>query len=232
MKLATGFVKSTLYTPFHSPVFHARSLAHKYNVTHHTAGVIVFPFINPVPLLKQCAALVQLYFAVHKFVSVCVNAIVGVVFLHVADALFALTTGFILSNIVLIVFVDAVFGFVAASFATHAAIFTVTNHGPLGFTVQLYVHPNPLIVPFPILTSVQMKFNTVSVNVADTVNGTFVYAHTAELNVTHGLVVSITIALLYHNDHAPHTVGNVSVALFNAASLIVHPSNTNAVVFT
>jgi len=43
-----------------------------------------------------------------------------------------------------------------------------------------------------------------------------------------GAVVSITIALFAHNDHAAHGATNVNVALFNAASLIVQPLNTNA----
>lgn len=45
-----------------------------------------------------------------------------------------------------------------------------------------------------------------------------------------GAVASIIIALLYHNDHAPHTAGKVNVALFVATSFIVHPFNTNALV--
>ena len=45
-----------------------------------------------------------------------------------------------------------------------------------------------------------------------------------------GFVVSITIALFAHNDHAAHGATNVNVALFVAASLIVQPSVTNAVV--
>jgi len=45
-----------------------------------------------------------------------------------------------------------------------------------------------------------------------------------------GLVVSIIIFLFAHNDHAAHGDTNVNVALFVAASLIVQPSNTNAVV--
>jgi hypothetical protein len=47
-----------------------------------------------------------------------------------------------------------------------------------------------------------------------------------------GALVSINIFLLYHNDHAAHGVGKVNVVLFHAISLIVHQSNTNALVLS
>jgi hypothetical protein len=115
--------------------------------------------------------------------------------------------------------------------ATHAHIFTVTDHCALGSTVQLYAHPKPLIVPLPIVTSVDMKLNTVSLNAADTVNVVFVHDPTPDVNVTPGAIVSIFMSLLYHNDHAANKAGNIKLALFHAASLILHQSSINALIF-
>ena len=120
--------------------------------------------------------------------------------------------------------------FPAQSFATHAHIFTVTVHCALGVTVQLYVHPNQLIVPFPIVTSHATKLYTDSLNVAVAVNVELVHAPTADDNATLGDVVSILMSLFAHNDHAAHGAGSVNVALFVAASLIVHQSKINALV--
>lgn len=60
--------------------------------------------------------------------------------------------------------------------------------------------------------------------------------HTLLLNIEHvtvgaaGGVASIIIFLLYHNEYCAHGVANVNVAGFIAVSVIVHASNTNAVV--
>jgi len=44
-----------------------------------------------------------------------------------------------------------------------------------------------------------------------------------------GAVVSITISLLAHNDHAAHGLARVSIALLFTRSLIIlQPLNTNA----
>jgi len=86
-----------------------------------------------------------------------------------------------------------VFPFVAKSFATHAHTFTLTHHCAVGVTVQLYVHPNPLILPFPIVTSVDMKLYIVSLNAAVTVNVVFVYPPTADAKLTVGIHVSFII---------------------------------------
>jgi len=123
-----------------------------------------------------------------------------------------------------------VFPFVAKSFATHAPTFTLTHHCAVGVTVQLYVQPNPLILPFPIVTSVDMKLYIVSLNVAVTVNVVFVYPTTADVKLTVGDVVSIFIALLYHNEYCAHGVNNVNIPLFPTLSLIVHQFKINALV--
>lgn len=228
VKLAVGFVLSNLYVPFHVLLFPARSLAHTYNVLSHSVlSVITVPFVYTVPFAVQSPALTQLYFAVHVFASVCVNTIEISAFFHVVELFVALIVGTIVSYIVLIVF-DTVFVFVAKSFATHAGTFTVTTHCPLGVTVQLYVHPNPLIVPFPIVTSVEIKLYIVSVNVPVTVNAVFVYAPTADVNVIPGDVVSILIFLFAHSDHAAHGVNNVNTPLFPTLSFIVHQSKMSA----
>jgi hypothetical protein len=124
----------------------------------------------------------------------------------------------------------AVFPFPAKSFATHAHIFTVTVHCAVGFTVQVYVHPNPLMLPFPMITSVDPKLYIVSLNVAVAVNVVFVHAPTGDDNPTVGDVVSILIFLFAHNDHAVHTPNKVNIALFVAESLIVHQSKMSALV--
>ena len=162
-----------------------------------------------------------------KFVSLTLNVTVGAVHVQLLELLFALNVGGILSYVVLIVF-DAVFPFVAKSFATHAHTFTVTAHCPLGVTVQLYVHPNPLILPFPIVTSVDMKLYIVSLNAADTLKVVLVHAPTADDNVTLGDVVSIFMFLFAHSDHAAHGVNNVNIPLFPTLSLIVHQFKINA----
>lgn len=126
--------------------------------------------------------------------------------------------------------VPAAFVFPAKSLATHAFTFTLTGHCAVGFTVQLYVHPNPLIVQFSILTSVDMKLYITSLNVAVAVNGTFVYAPTGDVNPTVGDVVSIFIALLAHSDHAAHGTNNVNIPLFPTLSLIVHQFKMSALV--
>ncbi len=94
----TGFVLSSLYVPFHVLLFHAKSVAHKYNVWFHSVlCVIVALFEYPIPLLKQFAALVQLYFAVPGFASVCVNVIDIFAFFRVVDEFVALILGAIVS---------------------------------------------------------------------------------------------------------------------------------------
>ena len=45
-----------------------------------------------------------------------------------------------------------------------------------------------------------------------------------------GTKASITISLLYHNDHKDHGLAKVNVALLLAASLIVPPESANALV--
>lgn len=92
-----GFVKSTLYTPFRVAVFHALSHAHRYNVCHHAAGVIVFPSANDAPAVHaDGVALSQTYLEYKRErLSFELRVIVGVVFLHVAELLFALTVGFV-----------------------------------------------------------------------------------------------------------------------------------------
>jgi hypothetical protein len=193
VKLAVGLVLSNLYVPLHVFVFIAKSVAHKYNfLSHSKLSVITVPFVYPVHDVVQCTSLVQLYLALHTLVSVCVNVIEISAFFHVVELLFALITGGILSYIVFIVF-DAVFPFVAKSFATHAPTFTLTAHCAVGVTVQLYVPPNPLPLPFPIVTSVNMKLYTGSLNVAVTVNVVFVYAPTADVKLTVGTHVSFII---------------------------------------
>jgi len=75
-----------------------------------------------------------------------------------------------------------------------------------------------------------MKLYIVSLNVAVTVNGTFVHTPTADDNITVGDVVSIFIALLYHSDHAAHGTNNVNTPLFPTLSLIVHQFKMSALV--
>jgi hypothetical protein len=162
-------------------------------------------------------------------VSLTLNVTLGAVPVQFTEPLLALNVGGILSYVVLIVF-DTVFPFVAKSFATHAPTFTVTNHCDVGVTVQLYVPPNPLIVPLPIVTSVDMKLYIVSLNAAVTVNVVFVHAPTADVNVTLGDVVSIFMFLFAHSDHAPHGANNVNTPLFPTLSLIVHQFKINALV--
>ena len=117
--------------------------------------------------------------------------------------MFALKFGAIVSYIVLIVF-DAVLRFPQASLATHAHTFTFTVHCAVGFTVQVYVQPNPLIVPFPIVTSVDMKLNTVSLKVAVTLNVVLVHAPTADVNTTVGTHVSFIMIYVFHVIGHPH----------------------------
>jgi len=78
--------------------------------------------------------------------------------------------------------------------ATHAHILTVTTHCIVGVTVQVYVPPNPLIVPFPIVTSHHVKLYTVSLHVAVTANPVFVHTPTADVKVGIGGFASIFIA--------------------------------------
>jgi len=142
----------------------------------------------------------------------------------------ALMFGAMLSYIVLIGGVPAVLRFPARSPATHAFTFTVTCHCAVGFTVQVYVPPNPLIVPFPIFTSHAMKLYIASLNNAVAVNVVFVHAPTADVNATVGDVVSIFIALFAHSDHAAHGTNNVNIPLFPTLSLIVHQFKISALV--
>jgi hypothetical protein len=134
----------------------------------------------------------------------------------------ALMLGATLSYIVLIVF-DAVLLLVAASFATPAHILTVTVHCAVGFTVQVYVQPNPLIVPFPIVTSVDTKFNTVSLKFAVTLNVVLVHAATADVNTTVGTHVSFIIIYVFHVIGHPH-VSDILISTF-----VVHSAGTNQV---
>jgi hypothetical protein len=76
-----------------------------------------------------------------------------------------------------------------------------------------------------------MKLNTFSLNAADTVNVVLVHDPTPDVNVTPGAIVSIFMSLLYHKDHGADKAGNVKLALFHAASLILHQSNINAIIF-
>ena len=104
----------------------------------------------------------------------------------------------------------------------------------VGVIVQLYnpnVHQNHPIFPFPIVTSVDMKLYTGSVNVPVTLNVVLVHAPTADDKVTPGAVVSILMSLLNHNEYCAHGLANVKVAVFNAASLILHQSKMSALVF-
>lgn len=111
VKLGTGSVGSILYCPFRVLVFPAQSLVHKYNILSHADGVIILPLVNVVPALVQSPALIQLYFAVLKFVSLTLNVTNGAVLTRLLELLFALTLGDILSYVVLIIF-DTAFGFV------------------------------------------------------------------------------------------------------------------------
>jgi hypothetical protein len=97
----TGTVLSNLYVPFHVALFHARSVAHRYNICSQSVLFVNHdPFKYGVQLLKHAAALVQLYFAVHKFVSVCVILIDMFAFFHVVLLFVALITGFTVSYII------------------------------------------------------------------------------------------------------------------------------------
>lgn len=101
-----GNVLSNLYVPFHVALFHARSVAHRYNILSHSVlSVITVPLVYVVHALKQLAALTRLYFAVHAFVSVCVNVMEIFAFFHVVEELVALTTGFVVSKIIVPVIV-------------------------------------------------------------------------------------------------------------------------------
>jgi len=197
VKLAVGLVLSNLYVPLHVDVIPAKSLAHKYNVLDHSVlSVIHDPFVYATPALVQSAALIQIYFAVHIFVSVCVNVIEISVFFHIAEPFLALITGTIVSYVLVIVF-DTLFPFVASSFATHALITVLTTHCPLGNTVQLYAvhaHVNPLIVPFVTLTSHEVKLYIVSLHDTLTTYDPLTYVGAVELNVGIGTHVSILMS--------------------------------------
>jgi len=98
VKLAVGFVLSNLYVPLHVLLFVAKSVAHKYNVLSHSVlSVITVLFVYTVPAAVQFAALIQLYFAVPVFASVCVNVIEVSVFFHVVELFVALIVGAIVS---------------------------------------------------------------------------------------------------------------------------------------
>jgi hypothetical protein len=222
VKLGIGRVLSKKYVPLRVDVFPAQSLAHKYSIhVHSVLLVIISPLLYDVHALVQSAALVQLYFLVTILVSV-TDKVIGIFVVHHTPVLFALKFGAILSYIVLIVF-DAVLRLPQASLATHAHTFTFTVHCVVGFTVQVYVHPNPLIVPFPIVTSVDTKLNTVSLNVAVTLNVVLVHAATADVNTTVGTHVSFIIIYVFH------VIGHPHVSHILIRTLVVHSAGINQV---
>ena len=86
-------------------VLPAESLAHKYNTLSHTIWPVVFPLVNDVHHPTQ-SALFHLYLAVLRFVSDTLSVIVTALFLHVVLSLFALTTGSVVSKIMVSLYVD------------------------------------------------------------------------------------------------------------------------------
>jgi len=107
-------------------VLPAVSLAHKYKMLFHTIWPIVLPLVNEVHHTTQ-SALFHLYLAVLRYVSDTLKVIVTALFLHVVLLLFALTDGWVVSLIVLIV-LETLFPLPAASVATHADTYDVTVH--------------------------------------------------------------------------------------------------------
>lgn len=135
-----GNVLSNLYVPFHVALFHAKSVAHRYNVLSHSVlSEIKDPFEYEPPALIQFAALTRLYFAVPVFASVCVNIIEIFVFFHVVEELVALTTGLMVSNtivsvIVLVVLDHQSFNCIDTVFVplvlsnVHHVVFVIVDH--------------------------------------------------------------------------------------------------------
>ncbi len=95
----TGNVLSNLYVPLRVDEFHAKSVAHRYNICSQSVLFVnhdQFPYTVPF----QQSLLSHLYLAVHKFVSVCVILIDIFAFFHVADAFVQLIHGLIVSYII------------------------------------------------------------------------------------------------------------------------------------
>ena len=86
-------------------VLPAESLAHRYKMLFHTIWSIVLPLVNEVHNHTQ-SALFHLYLAVLRLVSDTLSVIVTALFLHVVLSLFALTTGSVVSKIMVSLYVD------------------------------------------------------------------------------------------------------------------------------
>ena len=227
MKLAVGFVLSNLYVHVRVDVFVAKSVAHKYNVLSHSVlSVIIVQLVYVVPALVQFAALIQLYLAVHKFVSVCVNTIEISAFFHVVEPLLAFITGTIVSYVVFIVF-DSMFPLVAESFATHAHTFTLTGHCVFGVIINVYLDQlttvNVHAVPHHTVISPTTKLYTVLLKSAVTVNDQFVYAGTVDDNITVGAHVSFIIVYVFE------LIGHPQVSDIFIITLVVHSAGMNHV---
>ena len=160
------------------------------------------------------------------FVSVCVNVIVISAFFHVVELFVALIVGTIVSYVEPTV-LDAVFKFIAESFATHTHTFTVTDHCVFGVIINVYLDQlitvNVHAVPHHTVISPTTKLYTVLLKSAVTVNDQLTYAGAVELNITVGTHVSFIIVYVFELIGHPH-ISDILII-----TLVVHSAGTNHV---